>query len=122
LGAIDGNKLGKGSNSELGAVIGSVGGGSAGVLIGNKMDKQAQQIEEEIPEAVVERIDDGIVITFDENSGVFFDTEKYNINTASQGNMDKLSGVLKEYVDTKILVLGHTGSVGAETSYMLLYE
>ena len=74
LGAIIGNNVGKGGNGELGAVIGGVVGGTAGVLIGNKMDKQAQKIEEEIPGAKVERIDDGIVVTFDENSGVYFDT------------------------------------------------
>ena len=56
LGAIIGNNVGSG-NSGLGAVIGGVVGGGAGVLIGNKMDKQAQQIEEEIPGAVVERIE-----------------------------------------------------------------
>ena len=84
LGAIIGNNVGKGGNGALGAVIGGVIGGGAGVLIGNKMDKQAQQIEEEIPGAQVERVDDGIVITFDETSGVYFDTNKYNINTASQ--------------------------------------
>ena len=49
LGAIIGNNVGKGGNGELGAVIGGVVGGGAGILIGNKMDKQAQKIEEEIP-------------------------------------------------------------------------
>src|SRR5690554_2985721 len=62
LGAILGNNVGKGGNSEIGAVIGGVVGGTAGVLIGNRMDKQAQKIEEEIPGAQVERIDDAIVI------------------------------------------------------------
>lgn len=120
LGAILGNNVGKGGNGELGAVIGGVVGGGAGVLIGNKMDKQAQQIEEEIPGATVERVEDDIVITFDENSGVYFDTAKYNINAASQVNLDKLAGVLSEYVDTNVLVVGHTDSVGAEESNMLL--
>ncbi|WP_291864527.1 OmpA family protein [Maribacter sp.] len=120
IGAILGNNIGKGGNGELGAIIGGVVGGGAGVLIGNKMDKQAQKIEEEIPGARVERVDDGIVITFDENSGVFFDTNKYNINTASQNSLDKLAGVFKEYPDTNILVVGHTDSVGAEEYNMTL--
>lgn len=120
LGAIIGNNVGKGGNGELGAVIGGVVGGTAGVLIGAKMDKQAQKIEEEIPGAQVERVDDGIVITFDENSGVYFDTGKYNINAASQANLDKLTGILKEYVDTNVLVVGHTDSVGSDESNMTL--
>ena len=120
LGAIIGNNVGKGGNGELGAVIGGVVGGGAGVLIGNKMDKQAQKIEEEIPGAQVERVDDGIVITFDENSGVYFDTNKYNINTASQETLNKLANVFMEYPDTNILVVGHTDSVGAEEYNMTL--
>ncbi|WP_040280601.1 OmpA family protein [Psychroserpens damuponensis] len=120
LGAIIGNNLGKGGNGELGAVIGGVIGGGAGVLIGDKMDKQAQQIEEEIPGAVVERVDDGIVVTFDENSGVYFDTNKSNINAMSQETLNKLAGIFSEYPDTNILVVGHTDSVGAEDYNMTL--
>jgi len=120
LGAIIGNNVGKGGNGELGAVIGGVVGGTAGVLIGNKMDKQAQKIEEEIPGAQVERVDDGIVVTFDETSGVYFDTNKYNINAASQATLNKLIGVFKEYPDTNILVVGHTDSQGAEDYNMTL--
>lgn len=112
LGAIIGNNVGKGGNGELGAVIGGVVGGTAGVLIGNKMDKQAQKIEEEIPGAKVERVDNGIVVTFDESSGVYFATNKYNINTASQQTLNKLIGVFKEYQDTNILVVGHTDNTG----------
>ena len=120
LGAIIGNNVGKGGNGELGAVIGGVVGGTAGVLIGNKMDKQAQKIEEEIPGAQVERVDDGIVITFDENSGVYFDTEKYNINQASRTTLDKLAGVFMEFPDTNILVVGHTDSAGSDEYNMTL--
>jgi len=120
LGAIIGNNVGKGGNGELGAVIGGVVGGGAGVLIGNKMDKQAQKIENEIPGAEVERIDDAIVITFDENSGVFFDTNKYNINSRSQQSLDKLAGVFLEYPDTNILVVGHTDNTGAAEYNMTL--
>ncbi|QNK77034.1 OmpA family protein [Winogradskyella sp. PAMC22761] len=112
LGAIIGNNVGNGNNSELGAVIGGVVGGGAGVLIGNKMDKQAQKIEEEIPGATVERVDDGIVLTFDEQSGVYFATEKYNINEKSQETLNKLARVFSEYPDTNILVVGHTDSSG----------
>lgn len=120
LGAIIGNNVGKGGNGELGAVIGGVVGGTAGVLIGNKMDKQAQKIENEIPGAQVERIDNGIVVTFDENSGVYFATDKYNINDASQETLNKLANVFKEYPDTNILVVGHTDSVGNEDYNMTL--
>ena len=123
LGAIIGNNTGKkGSGGELGAVIGGVVGGTAGVLIGKKMDKQAQQIEEEIPGAIVERVDDGIVVTFDENSGVYFDTNKYNINEASETLLNKLAGILMEYPDTNVIVVGHTDSTGADAYNLTLSQ
>lgn len=122
LGAILGNNIGKGGNSELGAVIGGVVGGGAGILIGNKMDKQAKKIETEIPGAVVERVDNGIVVTFDENSGVYFDTNKSNINAKSQEALNKLSAVFAEFPDTNILVVGHTDSAGKDEYNMMLSE
>jgi outer membrane protein OmpA-like peptidoglycan-associated protein len=120
IGAILGNNLGNGNNSELGAVIGGVVGGTAGVLLGNKMDKQAQQIEEEIPGAQVERVDDAIVITFDENSGVYFKTAQYSINAESDALLTRLSNVMKDFADTNIIVAGHTDDVGPDASNMTL--
>jgi len=122
LGAIIGNNVGSGNNSELGAVIGGVVGGGAGVLIGAKMDKQAQEISQEIPGAKVERVDDGIVVTFDENSGVYFDTNKSNINAASKATLDKLAKVMVEYPQTNIIVAGHTDSAGQDAYNMTLSE
>lgn len=120
LGGILGNNVGSGKNSALGAVLGGVVGGSAGAIIGNSMDKQAQKIEEEIPGAQVERIEDGIVITFDENSGVYFETNKYNLNDKSQETLNRLANVLVEYPDTHILVVGHTDSTGPRQFNMTL--
>lgn len=114
LGAIIGNNVGKGGNGELGAVIGGVVGGAAGVIIGNKMDKQAKEIEQEVPGAEVERVDDAIVVTFEDGSGsgVHFATNKYNLDADSQNTLNRLIGIFKEYPDTNILVVGHTDSTG----------
>ena len=122
LGAIIGNNAGKGGKGALGAVIGGVVDRTTGALIGNKMDKQAQKIEEEIPGAKVERIDDGILVTFDENSGVQFETNLYNITSSSEVILTKLANVLKEYPDTNVLVVGHTDNTGSDTYNMVLSE
>jgi len=84
----------------------------------NKLKKL--KIENEIPGVEVERVDDAIVLTFEDGSGVYFDTEKYNINSASQQTLNKLSGVFKEYRDTEILVVGHTDSAGSADYNMTL--
>ena len=70
----------------------------------------------------VKRVDDGIVVTFDENSGVYFETAKHNINEKSKQTLDKLAAILKEYPDTNVLVAGHTDSVGAEAYNQKLSE
>lgn len=121
LGAVIGNNVGnKGDGGELGAVIGGVVGGAAGNVIGKKMDKQAQRIEEEIPGAEVERVDDGIVVNFDENSGVYFATNKYDVNAASQQTLNGLAKVMTEYPQTNVLVVGHTDSTGSAEYNMTL--
>ncbi len=119
IGGVIGNNTGDG-NTALGAIIGGVVGGAAGAYIGNRMDKQAQKIEQEIPGAEVERVGEGINVTFDETSGIYFDTEKFNINSASQETLNKLAGIFKEYPDTNILVEGHTDSSGSDSYNLTL--
>lgn len=114
-----GNNTGDG-NSALGAIIGGVVGGAAGAYIGNRMDKQAKKIETEVPGAEVERVGEGINVTFDENSGVYFATEKYNINAKSEETLNKLANIFKEYPDTNILVEGHTDNTGSESYNLTL--
>lgn len=67
VGGVIGNQLG---NTAMGAIIGAAVGGTAGVLIGNHMDKQAEEMENEIDGVNVERVGEGIKLTFD--SGILF--------------------------------------------------
>ncbi|MCL8006169.1 OmpA family protein [Gelidibacter japonicus] len=120
IGGVIGNNVGSKNNSALGAIIGAVVGGVAGNYIGDRMDRQAERIEEEIPGAQVERVGEGINVVFDESSGVYFDTNKYAINSASAATLRKLAGIFKEYPDTNILVEGHTDSTGPDAFNMTL--
>ena len=120
IGGIIGNNVGSKNNSALGAIIGAVVGGVAGNYIGDRMDRQAERIEQEIPGAQVERVGEGINVVFDETSGVYFDTNKYNINGASSATLVKLAGIFKEYSGTNILVEGHTDSTGPTNFNMTL--
>ncbi|MFC5045435.1 OmpA family protein [Aquimarina hainanensis] len=122
LGGIIGNNVGSKKNSALGAIIGGVVGGVAGGVIGKQMDKQAERIESEIPGAEVTRVGEGIDVVFDETSGVYFDTNKHNINAKSKETLNKLIGIFKEYPDTNIVVEGHTDSSGNDAYNMTLSE
>lgn len=120
IGGVIGNNVGDKNNTALGAIIGAVVGGVAGGYIGDRMDRQAEKIEQEIPGAEVTRVGEGINVVFDESSGVYFDTNKYNINSASSTTLNKLAGIFKEYPDTNILVEGHTDNTGADDYNMTL--
>lgn len=110
IGAIIGN------NSKIGtaggALIGAAVGGGTGALIGNKMDKQARQIDQALPGADVERVGEGIRLVLNENA-VRFDTGKATLTSAAKANLNKLVPVFKEYADTNIEIYGYTDSTGS---------
>ncbi|MGB3592287.1 MAG: OmpA family protein [Nonlabens sp.] len=120
LGLIVGNNIGDGDNQTEGAVIGAAVGGVLGNIIGRRMDKQAQEIQNELPGAQVDRVGEGIVVTFDEGSGVKFDTNKSALNQPSQDTLQKLIDVMVKYPGTELLVAGHTDSQGADAYNMEL--
>ena len=118
IGGILGNNIGDGGNSALGAIVGGVVGGASGAYIGNRMDEQAKKIQEEIPGAEVVRVGEGIAVTFDENSGVYFATNQDQVNADSLTSLLKLVEILKQYPKTNIVVEGHTDSTGSASYNM----
>jgi outer membrane protein OmpA-like peptidoglycan-associated protein len=99
-------------NTLLGALIGAAVGGAAGAYIGNYMDNQAEEIERDIEGATVERVEEGIKITFD--SGILFNVDEAALQVEAQSNLAKLATILNKYDDTKILIEGHTDATGSE--------
>jgi outer membrane protein OmpA-like peptidoglycan-associated protein len=97
-------------NTIVGAIIGAAVGGAAGAVIGHYMDKQAAEIERDIEGAKVERIGEGIKITFD--TGILFDVNSSTLKPIASDNIKKLSEILNKYSDTDILIEGHTDNTG----------
>ena len=111
-GAIGGVIGSRSDNTAKGAIIGAAIGGTAGALIGNYMDKQAKELEEDLEGADVQRIGEGIKITFD--SGILFGFDSYELTSASRDNISEMAGTLKKYDETNILIEGHTDSKGSK--------
>jgi outer membrane protein OmpA-like peptidoglycan-associated protein len=112
-GAVAGAAIGNAAgNTVLGAIIGAAVGGAAGAYIGHVMDKQAEEIENDIAGAKVERVGEGIRITFD--SGILFDVNKSDLKPISQQNITKLAETLRKYEDTNVLIEGHTDATGTD--------
>src|SRR5512140_3513800 len=92
-GAVLGGVIGKqAGNTAVGAIIGAAVGGTAGALIGNYMDKQAEELQNDIKDAKVERVGEGIRITF--NSGILFKTNSADLQPAAKANIEKLGTIL----------------------------
>ena len=119
-GAVIGGLISK--KTAVGAIMGGVVGGVAGGYIGDRMDRQAERIESEIPGAEVTRVGEGINVVFDENSGVYFDTNKYDIKGPAATTLDRLAGIFKEYPNSNILIEGHTDSSGSDAYNMTLSQ
>ena len=130
-GGVIGGVIGKNNGSGTkGAIIGSVVGGAAGAVIGKYMDKQAQEIEQEVPGAQVDRVvgvdengdstTTGIVVTFD--SGVLFGFGKYALTDASRIEIQRMEKIFEKYPETDITIEGHTDSVGSDASNQRLSE
>jgi outer membrane protein OmpA-like peptidoglycan-associated protein len=126
IGTLAGAAVGAGAgkllgNTAIGAIAGAAVGGTVGTLIGHKMDKQAAELEAQLgSNAAVERIGEGIKVTFE--SGILFETGKAVLSESSKTALTKFSGTLKEYVDTDVMIYGHTDNTGKETTNKPLSE
>ena len=118
IGTLAGAAVGAGAgkllgNTAVGAIAGAAVGGTVGTLIGRKMDKQAAELEAQLgSNAAVERIGEGIKVTFE--SGILFKTGKAELSESSKTALTKFSGTLKEYMDTNVMIYGHTDNTGSE--------
>ncbi len=95
----------------LGAIIGAAVGGVGGAIIGHKMDKQAADIQKDIPNAKVERVGEGIVVEFSDK--ILFGINRSDLSSESKTNLDKLNAILAKYPDTNIETQGHTDNTGS---------
>ena len=119
-GAVGGAIGHRSDNTVIGAIIGATVGGAAGALIGRQMDKQAEELKRDLEGATVERVGEGILITFE--SGLVFDVDSYSLREETKTNLTELSETLKKYDDTNILIEGHTDNTGEDNYNQKLSE
>lgn len=121
VGGVIGGAIGSDKDKTVvGAIIGAAVGGAAGAAIGLYMDKQAHEIQEDVKGAKVERVGEGIRITFD--SGILFDVNSYQLKDEAKNNIKELARVLQKYDDTNVLIEGHTDASGSDELNQTLSE
>lgn len=112
-GAAGGAAIGKAAGGTAeGAIIGAVVGGTAGAIIGKRMDKKAEELDEELENAEVERVGEGIKVTFD--GGILFDFDSSALREDARGNLSEFAESMEEFEESNILIVGHTDSKGSE--------
>ena len=117
VGAVIGRQVG---STARGAIIGAAVGGAAGAVIGRQMDKQAEELAASIPGATVQRVGEGIVVTFD--SGLLFPFNSTDLLPAGHDNLRNLATSLQENPETEVLIVGHTDGVGSDVYNQNLSE
>lgn len=117
VGAVIGKTLG---NTAAGAIGGAVVGGTAGAIIGGNMDKKAKELEEEMEDVTVQRVEEGIAVSFD--SGILFDFDSATLRREGYDNLRKLAEIMKKDDNTELLIVGHTDSRGDEDYNVSLSE
>ncbi|CCH55465.1 OmpA/MotB domain protein [Fibrisoma limi BUZ 3] len=112
-GAVVGGVVGRRSgNTAVGAILGATVGGAAGAVIGRRMDKQAEEMKRDLPNAQVERVGEGIKITF--GSDILFDVDSYQLKPDTKRQLTEFAQTLTKYEDTDILVEGHADATGSD--------
>lgn len=117
VGGVIGNQTG---STARGAIIGAVIGGAAGAIIGHQMDQQAKEIDQSIPGAKVERVGEGIQVTFE--SGLLFDFDSDAIKPTAAANLQELARSLNKFGNSNVLIVGHTDSQGDDAYNMGLSQ
>jgi len=77
------------------------------------MDQQANELQRNIPGAKVERVGEGIPVTFD--SGILFALNSSEVQGAARQNLQILASSLEKYPESELLIVGHTDSLGTDS-------
>ena len=118
VGAVVGNAAG---STAKGAIIGAAVGGGAGAIVGSQMNDRAETLAQELDNATIERVGEGILVTFD--SGILFGFDSSSLQAQARKNLSDLARVLAEDSDDyELLVAGHTDDSGADAYNQTLSE
>ena len=131
IGTVSGAALGaviNHKNRGKGALIGAVGGGLAGTGVGYYMDQQAKDLQKQLQveiqrgEITIERRASDNAMLVSMTSSTGFDNLSSVIKPGYISTLNKIASVLNQYGKTMVTVIGHTDSVGSDADNQRLSE
>lgn len=120
IGAVAGAILGHQVDDDKGRFVGAVAGALAGGAVGRYMDEQQRALEEQLAreqaenEIQISRLADD-TLKLDLSSEVSFDIDSHRINRGFYASLNKVAGVLSDYPQTAVHIVGHTDSTGSDS-------
>lgn len=85
----------------------------------DEAQKRAQSLEQELADLKAKKTDRGMVLTLGD---VLFDTGQATLKAGAYSTVDRLAEVLKQGPDRKVIIEGHTDSVGSDEYNQSLSE
>jgi outer membrane protein OmpA-like peptidoglycan-associated protein len=115
IGAAGGGAAGAGIGALLGGKKGALIGLGVGALTGGSvglyLDKQRKELEQV---AEVKKTEQGLLVQM--KNDILFDTGKDAVKPEGVAQLEKMGEILAKYADDRVVIAGHTDSVG-ETGY-----
>ncbi len=119
IGGVVGAAAGSTSSDSKGTLYGAIAGALIGSAVGNYMDRQQQEIEEQLSaelesgDAEIQRLQDE-TLRISLSSEASFDIDSSALKPAFLPALDRLSTLMQKYEKTALHVIGHTDSTGPE--------
>ena len=124
VGAVIGRATG---STARGAIIGAAVGGAAGAVIGRQMDRQAEELEDDLGgSATVTPVPGedgetaGIAIRFD--NALLFDLGQATLRSGVRADLTDLASSLRNYPDHDAVIVGHASTDGSDATNQSLSE
>lgn len=104
------------------ATVGAVAGAFAGMAIGQYMDRQEDQLRQDMAGSGVDVQRQGDNIILNMPNSITFAIDSSMIQSQFDATLNNLAATLKGYPDTRINVIGHTDSTGSDSYNQQLSE
>lgn len=103
--------IGRATGSTVrGTITDAAVGGVAGAAIGHQMDRHASELAYDLPGATIQRIGEGIAVTFPD--GQLFRFGSDHLMMTAEDNLRRFAASLNKYSNTRTFIIGHTDSQG----------